>query len=173
MAFEAGAAGAEAGATEAGAAKGAADVAAADTAGAAAVDAGAAATVADTGAATLAADTTATALTASDATTAGLTLKDGLAAAQGVGAVGGLLVAEQGIQNAKDLAADAKTAAAKANADALAHKPAPTIDPDLAEIRKKNALLFGLEDTDITKGKAPVGDLGRTTLLGGTSSLGG
>lgn len=49
------------------------------------------------------------------------------------------------------------------------------IDPDLTAIRKKNALLFGLDspsNTDLTKGNASTGNLGRVTLLGGTSSLG-
>lgn len=53
--------------------------------------------------------------------------------------------------------------------------PASVIDPDLTAIRKRNAVLFGIDSpnaTDLTKGKAAVGDLGRATLLGGTSTLG-
>lgn len=44
------------------------------------------------------------------------------------------------------------------------------VDPNLAEIRKRNALLFGLDSptsTDLTKGSAGTTNLGRVTLLGG------
>lgn len=79
--------------------------------------------------------------------------------------------ASAGIQASK--AATAATAGLKpATPPAV---PAAVIDPDLTQIRKRNAVLFGLDSpasTDITKGKAAVGDLGRVTLLGGTSNLG-
>jgi len=181
MAFEAGA-----GAAVAEGAKTAGEVAAVSAEAGTAVEAGTAATAATTaaetglattavgeGSAAVAAETglaetgAATTGAASTTTASGVTLKEGLQTAQAVSAVGGLVEAEQGRQQAKGLAGDAKAAAEKANAAALASKPTPTIDPDLTEIRKKNALLFGLEDTNITKGKAGVGDLGRATLLGG------
>lgn len=44
------------------------------------------------------------------------------------------------------------------------------VDPDLTAIRKRNALLFGLDSpgsTDLTKGSASTGTIGRATLLGG------
>jgi hypothetical protein len=54
--------------------------------------------------------------------------------------------------------------------------PQPATDPDVAALRKKNALLFGGDSplsTDLTKGSADAGNLGRVTLLGGSSKLGG
>lgn len=78
-------------------------------------------------------------------------------------------------------AAQKQADAAKQNAAALSNTsiappatPQAAIDPDLTAIRKKNALLFGLDSpagTDLTKGTADTGNLGRITLLGGTSKL--
>lgn len=75
-------------------------------------------------------------------------------------------------------AADAASKQAKA-AQALTPQTASAppasqqaVDPDLSLIRKRNALLFGLDSpssTDLTLGKAEMGNLGRATLLGGSS----
>lgn len=52
-------------------------------------------------------------------------------------------------------------------------EPQAAVDPDLSVIRKRNALIFGLDSpasTDLTFGKADMGSLGRVTLLGGSTN---
>lgn len=59
-------------------------------------------------------------------------------------------------------------------APAVPDRGQAAIDPDLAAIRKKNALLFGTDSpasTDLTSGTASP-TVGRATLLGGSTKLG-
>lgn len=51
----------------------------------------------------------------------------------------------------------------------------PATDADVTAIRKKNSVLFGADSpasTDITAGSAGASNLGKSTLLGGVSTLG-
>lgn len=86
---------------------------------------------------------------------------------------------------AKDGASLASAGAAVANATAKPPTPptAPAPPPpaqrataaDTTAIRKRNSLLFGADSpatTDITGGRAGISNLGRVSLLGGTSRLG-
>lgn len=111
--------------------------------------------------------------------------------ATGTGKVGGsdilgtlktlapVIMAGSSILSAMSAAEQAKDAKKQANGLNKADLTPPTmpqaaIDPDLTAIRKKNSLLFGLDSpasTDLTRGNASTGNLGRVTLLGGSSRL--
>lgn len=74
---------------------------------------------------------------------------------------------------ANDQAQNAENAANNLAPSKPAAEPQAAVDPDLTLIRKRNALLFGLDSpsaTDLTMGKADMGNLGRVTLLGGSSN---
>lgn len=61
-------------------------------------------------------------------------------------------------------------------APAAAPPPQSAQSADISAILKKNSLLFGGDSpagTDLTNGRASTGNLGRVSLLGGTSKLGG
>lgn len=90
------------------------------------------------------------------------------------------------LKKAKDAASLAGAAAgiAKAltptptppSAPAAAPPPQSAQSADISAILKKNSLLFGADSsagTDLTKGSAGKGNLGKVSLLGGTSKLGG
>lgn len=107
----------------------------------------------------------------------------GAGAAAGAGAEAGAGV--NYLKYAKDAASLLSAGAAVANATAKPPTPptapAPPPPPQAAQgadttaIRKRNSLLFGADSpatTDITGGRAGVSNLGRVSLLGGTSRLG-
>lgn len=88
-----------------------------------------------------------------------------------------VISAGSAIVSAMSAAAQANAAKDRANQNTALTVPTPPqspIDPDLTALRKKNALLFGLDSpssTDLTKGGAGESNLGRVTLLGGSSRL--
>lgn len=83
-----------------------------------------------------------------------------------------LVGAAAGIAKALTPAPEPPTALA---ASAAAPPPQSAQSADISAILKKNSLLFGADSsagTDLTKGSAGMGNLGKVSLLGGTSKLG-
>lgn len=102
-------------------------------------------------------------------TTLGGALKMAAQAAPLVSAAANLLAAD----SANNQAQNAQNAANNLEPSTPPPTPQPAVDPDLSMIRKKNALIFGLDSpssTDLTLGKADMGSLGRVTLLGGSTN---
>lgn len=100
-------------------------------------------------------------------TTLGGALKMAATVAPLISAASSLAAADAASKQAK--AAEALTPQVDA---ATPPQSQAAVDPDLSLIRKRNALLFGLDSpasTDLTLGKAEMGNLGRATLLGGSS----